>query len=149
MGARSVEQIDAIIDGLVAEGISLNRIGVAGFSMGACVALHVGFGLGRYAGRVGMVGSMSTFVAAHSTLDEAAAARFKSPDAVPSPPLFMSHGGNDPMIQLDWARKTHQRLELAGVRVPAEIMVFPGVFHELCAPGLRKFLEFTRNNLCT
>lgn len=38
-------------DKLVEEGIPLSKIGVAGMSMGACLALHVGYGMGRHAGR--------------------------------------------------------------------------------------------------
>merc|ERR1719265_2395966 len=88
--ARSVEQVDAEIDKLVAAGIPLNRIGVGGMSMGGCLALHVAYGSGRHAGALGMVASFSTFLAQDSGLD-AAACRFQA-DAVSAPPLLMSHG---------------------------------------------------------
>jgi len=93
---RSVAQIDEEIDQICADGIPVNRICVCGMSMGGALALHVAYGSGRHAGRLGAAGCLSGFLPADSGLDAIAAARFSSKaerqgdetDAMQAPPLF-------------------------------------------------------------
>merc|ERR1712187_523834 len=118
--ARSVQQIDKEIDKLVDKGVPLNRIGVAGMSMGGCLAMHVALGSGRYAGRLGAVASLSSFLPEDSSLDALATARHKDSEGG-GVPLFMAHGGSDPMIPPVWAEATRRRLECARVQVPPEV----------------------------
>jgi phospholipase/carboxylesterase len=113
--ARSVEQIDREIDKLVAANIPLNRIAVAGFSMGGCLALHVGYGSGRYAGKLAAVAALSTFLAEDSGLIAAAEKRIQeAASGATEPPLFMAHGEADPMVNPQWAAQTRQRLANIG-----------------------------------
>mmetsp|Transcript_52301 Transcript_52301/g.124783 ORF Transcript_52301/g.124783 Transcript_52301/m.124783 type:complete len:229 (+) Transcript_52301:108-794(+) len=138
---RSVSQVDAEIDRLVALGIPENRIAVAGFSMGGCLALHVGYGAGKYSGKLGAVACMSSFLPEDSLLDKGIA---KSESL---PPLFMAHGAADPMIRLEWAKSTRGRLEAAGVPVPTEVLVFQGLMHSMCESELDQLGEFLAKHL--
>jgi len=147
--ARSLGQVEAEVEKLVAGGVPVERIGVAGFSMGACVALHAGFGQGRFAGMFAMVASMSTFVSEGSCLDAAAAERFKAPGAAVPPPLFMAHGDADPMIKPAWADHTRRRLEESGVRPPAEIKWYKGLGHTLCSEEVQELAAFVTSHLGT
>ncbi|CAE8702968.1 unnamed protein product [Polarella glacialis] len=143
---RSVEQVDKEIDRLVSAGLPMGKIGVAGFSMGAGLALHVGYGIGRYAGRLGMVASLSTFLARDSCFDAKARAKLAEPGSSRTP-LLMAHGQHDPMIKLEWAQATHKRLVAAGVPVAEELLTFPGLGHDLCAEEVQLFLDFTLRHL--
>lgn len=89
---RTVELVDKEIDKLIESGIPVSKIGVAGMSMGGCLALHVGYGMGRHAGKLGIIASLSTFLPKNSCLD-AQASCLKS-----SPPLFMAHGREDGFV---------------------------------------------------
>ncbi|CAE7258480.1 LYPLAL1 [Symbiodinium natans] len=140
---RSVELVDKEIDKLVHSGIPISKIGVGGMSMGGCLALHVAYGMGRYAGRLGMAASLSTFLPKESCLDADATRRFT---ASSSPPLFMAHGQNDGMIRLEWARATHGRLLAAGI-AGKELLEFPGVQHELCPEEVALLRSFALQHL--
>eukprot|EP00434_Breviolum_minutum_P015073 symbB.v1.2.013290.t1/scaffold932.1/size150924/2 len=134
---RTVELVDKEIDRLITSGIPASKIGVAGMSMGGCLALHVGYGMGRHAGKLGLVGSLSTFLPKDSCLDASAS---------PGPPLFMAHGREDRMILLPWAELTHKRLLAAGVAAE-ELRVFPELTHDLCPEEVKLLLGFVKQHL--
>lgn len=146
--ARSLEQVDTLIDGLVQEGISPQRICVAGMSMGGCLALHVAYGNGRWSGKLGACAMMSSFLAEDSALDEAASQRFVSPAGGNSTPaLFMATGGADAMVKVTWVERTRIRLEAAGILVPPQVSVFPGLGHDLCRPEIDELSNFIVSTL--
>eukprot|EP00439_Symbiodinium_sp_Y106_P033024 s3366_g3.t4 len=127
---RSVELVDKEIDKLVESGVPVSKIGVGGMSMGGCLALHVAYGMGRYAGRLGMVASLSTFLPKDSCLDADAARRFA---ASSSPPLFMAHGitSKDPVATI----------------LAEELLEFPDVQHELCSEEVGLLRNFVLEHL--
>mmetsp|Transcript_90683 Transcript_90683/g.143344 ORF Transcript_90683/g.143344 Transcript_90683/m.143344 type:complete len:232 (-) Transcript_90683:159-854(-) len=143
---RSIAQIDAEIDKLIASGIPVNRIGVGGMSMGGCMALHVGYGAGKHAGSLGMVAALSTFLPEDSSLDSQAFDRFGEGKS-PAPPLFQAHGSADAMISPQWAHSTRSRLEVAGVPAPPEVAMYPGVGHDMCHAELEELRTFVIKNL--
>ncbi|CAE7696487.1 LYPLAL1 [Symbiodinium pilosum] len=140
---RSVELVDKEIDKLVESGIPLSKIGVGGMSMGGCVALHVAYGMGRHAGRLGMVASLSTFLPKESYFDADASRRLTASQTAP---LFMAHGQDDGMIRIEWARATHSRLLAAGIDCK-ELLEFPGVQHELCTEEVGLLRSFVLQHL--
>mmetsp|Transcript_47848 Transcript_47848/g.107396 ORF Transcript_47848/g.107396 Transcript_47848/m.107396 type:complete len:234 (-) Transcript_47848:9-710(-) len=141
--ARSVGQIDSEIDALVALGIPESRIAVAGFSMGGCLALHVGYGTGKYSRKLAAVAAMSTFLSKDSQLDAA----LKAAEGTPAPPLFLAHGKADGMIDPKWAKATRDRLQAAGVDVPPEIRFFEGLDHYMCKEELEQLADFLLEHL--
>lgn len=138
---ESLELVDTAIDKIVESGIAPSRIGLLGHGTGGCIALHSAYGQGRYAGQLGGVACMRSFLTEDSILTQAAAMRFQN-GAVPSPPLFMSHGADDAGIDKSWVDVTHRRLGAAGVRVLPEVATFPGVGHDLCFAELAALLDF-------
>mmetsp|Transcript_58968 Transcript_58968/g.172613 ORF Transcript_58968/g.172613 Transcript_58968/m.172613 type:complete len:234 (+) Transcript_58968:72-773(+) len=139
---RSVLQIDSEIDRLVDAGVSLDHIYVGGMSMGGCLALHVAYGRGKYAGQLAGAICFSGFLPADSCLDALAAARFKGPGAVPAPPLLMAHGGCDLLVNLSWAKRTRTRLLDAGVPIPEDLTMFPHIGHDICEWEIDDLVEF-------
>merc|ERR1719412_1827864 len=140
--ARSVAQVDAEIDRLIAAGVPVERIGVAGMSMGGCLALHVAYGSGRHAGQLGAAASLSTFLPLDSRLSVDAEQRFQEAGAKSATPLFMAHGASDPMVAPGWAQKTRDRLEAVGVTAPSEVVMFPDLPHDMCSDELRQLADF-------
>lgn len=144
----SVEQIDSQVDELLTSGIPLERIAVAGMSMGGCLALHVGLGVGRHACKLGAVACLSAFLPKDSALDTVASARavsgFEAGDTVPvgGPPLFMAHGAVDQMVSPSWAQATRTRLEAIGLQTPADVVVFEGLGHDMCRSELLQLANF-------
>jgi len=141
--ARSVEQVDTEIDKLAEAGIPLQRIGVAGMSMGGCLALHVAYGSGRHAGQLGAAASLSTFLPSDSRLYAVAEQRFQEAGvSMTATPLFMAHGASDRMIAPGWAQATRDRLEAVAVTAPSEVVMFPDLPHDMCSDELRQLADF-------
>eukprot|EP00929_Paragymnodinium_shiwhaense_P057303 TRINITY_DN28680_c0_g1_i5.p1 TRINITY_DN28680_c0_g1~~TRINITY_DN28680_c0_g1_i5.p1 ORF type:complete len:199 (-),score=27.84 TRINITY_DN28680_c0_g1_i5:22-594(-) len=140
---RSVAQVDEEIKALVGAGIPLDRIGVAGFSMGGCLALHVAYGAGDYSGRLGFAACLSSFLAKDSGLWEAA-----TKERGTNPPLFMAHGTADPMIKLAWAEVTAERLQsIVGEPAAPGLRRYDGVSHELCRQEVSDLADFILEKL--
>mmetsp|Transcript_17047 Transcript_17047/g.25755 ORF Transcript_17047/g.25755 Transcript_17047/m.25755 type:complete len:231 (-) Transcript_17047:172-864(-) len=150
---RSVEQVDQEIDKMVQEGIPLRRIGVGGFSMGGCLAMHVVYGCGRYSGELGLCASMSTFLPARSCLDDIANAIFVEGQGgqppMKAPPIFMAHGTEDRMINVAWAEDTRRRLEECNIPVPEVLPLYDGMAHELSPDEVGKLAKFVGKHLMT
>jgi len=139
----SVEQIDGEIDKLVADGTPIQRIAVAGLSMGGCLAMHVGLASGRHAGQLGAVASLSAFLSQGSALEAAVASRAaQGLDPSAGPPIFMAHGDADKLVPISWAQATRSRLEAAGLQVPPEVVVCSGLGHDMCEPELQQLVDF-------
>eukprot|EP00419_Tripos_fusus_P023520 CAMPEP_0172719102 /NCGR_PEP_ID=MMETSP1074-20121228/75313_1 /TAXON_ID=2916 /ORGANISM="Ceratium fusus, Strain PA161109" /LENGTH=234 /DNA_ID=CAMNT_0013544421 /DNA_START=50 /DNA_END=754 /DNA_ORIENTATION=- len=145
--ARSVEQVDTEIDKLVEAGIPLQHIGVAGMSMGGCLALHVAYGSGRHSGQLGAAASLSSFLPLDSRLYAVADQRFQETGAKSMTPLFMAHGASDPMVSSGWAKKTRDRLEAVGIMVPPEVITFPDLGHDMCSDEIRQLTDFLVDKL--
>jgi len=149
--AKSLEQVDSEIDQLIAAGIPRSRIAVGGMSMGGCLALHAAYGNGRHAGAIAAAACLSSFLAEDSGLDAACRARSAGAGSgeagAGAPALFMAHGEADGMIQPAWAQRTRERLEACGVPVPSELLMFPGVGHELCQEEVKLLADFLLRHL--
>jgi len=140
--AGAVELVNRYIDKFLADGVLIHRIGVVGNSMGGALALHVAYGAGRHAGKLGFVATTSCFLPEDSGLDAAAAARFQGPTSVPAPPLFMAHGAADRMIDPAWGENTRRRLAAVGVPVPPKLLLFPDLAHALCPAEVEQLTDF-------
>eukprot|EP00440_Ansanella_granifera_P011182 gb/GFBE01012130.1/.p1 GENE.gb/GFBE01012130.1/~~gb/GFBE01012130.1/.p1 ORF type:complete len:229 (+),score=43.87 gb/GFBE01012130.1/:1-687(+) len=143
---QSMSQVEEDIDGLVKAGIPLERIAVAGMSMGGCMALHVAY-RGKHAGKLAAAASLSTFLPKDSELDEAAKHIFQGSGALRPAPLFMAHGTADGMINPAWARSTRDRLQGAGVAAPSEVVMFEGLGHDMCQEELAQLADFLIRHL--
>eukprot|EP00928_Gymnodinium_smaydae_P004883 TRINITY_DN11674_c0_g1_i1.p1 TRINITY_DN11674_c0_g1~~TRINITY_DN11674_c0_g1_i1.p1 ORF type:complete len:250 (-),score=40.17 TRINITY_DN11674_c0_g1_i1:89-838(-) len=138
--ARSLAQVDALIAALAAKGIPLRRIGVAGMSMGGCLALHAAYGRGRYAGKLLGCASLSTFLPENSELDALA-------KDLSGPPLFMAHGEEDGMVNPAWAQRTCKRLQAVGIPVPQGVVTYEALDHDISEEEINSVVDFFINCL--
>lgn len=113
--------VEALIARERARGVAGARIALAGFSQGGAIALHTGL---RHAERLAGVLALSTYLPLATTL---AAERS---DANRDAPVFMAHGGQDPVIEIFRARESRAALVALGYAVQWQEYVMP---HSLCA----------------
>jgi phospholipase/carboxylesterase len=86
---HSAEQIEAWIEAERARGVE--RVGLAGFSQGGAVALHVGL---RQPQPLACVIALSTYLVLEEALEE------EANPAAQSTPMFQAHGALDPMVPI-------------------------------------------------
>jgi phospholipase/carboxylesterase len=104
----SYELASGWLDALLEEaGISHERTVIGGFSQGTAMSLALGLGRGRArpAGIVALSGFIPTVEGFEVDLTS------------PLPPVAIGHGTFDPVIPVEWSRKTKELLEGAGAEV--------------------------------
>jgi phospholipase/carboxylesterase len=97
-----------LIDRLERGKVPSGRIALMGFSQGAVLSIDVGV---RYPRRIAGVAAMSGYLAFPETL-----AAEKSPAAA-GLPILMTHGKNDDVLPVDWAREAQAVLRTEGFSV--------------------------------
>jgi phospholipase/carboxylesterase len=117
----SAAAVARLVDREVARGVAAERIVLAGFSQGGAIALQLGL---REPRRLAGVLALSTYLPLAATL-----ARDKSA-ASAALPIFMAHGGHDPVIPLALAEASRRALEREGYAV--DWHVYP-MAHAVCA----------------
>ncbi len=117
----SQDMVEALIASERNRGVAAARIVLAGFSQGGAIALHTGL---RHAERLAGVLALSTYLPLATTL---AAQRS---DANRDAPVFMAHGGQDPVIDIGRARESRAALEALGYAVQWQEYAMP---HAVCA----------------
>src|SRR3569832_2484638 len=101
----SADQIIALIEREIAQGVAPERILLAGFSQGGAIALHAGL---RYPRRLAGIMALSTYQPLAATVaDEAQAANSDLP-------IFLAHGSEDKNNTQPHALLSKQRLEDLG-----------------------------------
>mmetsp|Transcript_88339 Transcript_88339/g.248826 ORF Transcript_88339/g.248826 Transcript_88339/m.248826 type:complete len:300 (-) Transcript_88339:29-928(-) len=118
--ADSVAYVQSLVQQQVDAGVPPGRVVLVGFSQGAGVALATAFSAPQ---RLGGVLSLSGFLA--STL----------PPEPATLPVHFFHGEADPMVPLDWGRRSCDMLRAASVQ--ATFRSYPGLQHDSCEAELR------------
>lgn len=101
-------------------GIDPERIVLAGFSQGAATALHTAFDPARPAPVLRGVIALSGWLPEPVRLPQAGAG---------AAPLFLAHGTQDPVVQLDWGQNARDQLLEAGYTVQWQEYPMP---HAVC-----------------
>jgi phospholipase/carboxylesterase len=105
-GVRASERLlRALIEQELAQGISSERIVLAGFSQGGAIVLHTGL---RYPKPLAGIMALSTYL----PLAEQVAGEVHAANA--DTPVFLAHGEYDPLIPLALADNTRQQLQDMG-----------------------------------
>ncbi len=125
---RSADQIQALVENEVAEGIPAHRIVLAGFSQGGAIALHLGL---RYPETLAGILLLSTYMACDANVET------ERSDANAATPIFQAHGSQDPMVLPGMGQAARDRLLAMGYEVewhtyPMEHHVIP---EEIAAVG--------------
>jgi len=104
----SQSKVEELIAREQARGIPSARLVLAGFSQGGAIALQTGL---RYSGTLAGIMALSTYLPLPETLaDEATAENRETP-------IFMAHGGQDPVIPHDMAVRSRDVLMEHGYSV--------------------------------
>lgn len=108
-GIRHSEQsVDALIQREVARGIPTEKIVLAGFSQGCAMTLHTGLRAPyKLAGLMGLSGYLPLIDMAEKDQHSANI----------QTPIFMAHGTFDPVVTLDRAEASRQKLTALGFKV--------------------------------
>lgn len=108
-GIRQSERaVDALIQREVARGIPTEKIVLAGFSQGCAMTLHTGLRAPyKLAGLMGLSGYLPLIDMADT----------EHHSANTNTPIFMAHGTHDPVVTLDRAEASHQKLTSLGYQV--------------------------------
>ena len=109
LGIReSAELLRQLIDQQVAEGMAAENILLAGFSQGGAMVLQVGL---RYPHRLGGIMALSCYLPLADTLDAEKQA------ANADTPIFMAHGLNDEIVNVQYGMRARGQLAEAGYEV--------------------------------
>jgi phospholipase/carboxylesterase len=126
---RGVRASQAVVEELLARerarGVDASRLVVAGFSQGGAIALQTGL---RHAERLAGILALSTYLPLHQTVEQEASA------AARDVPIFMAHGAHDPLIPIERARQSRDRLRALGYRVEWREYPMP---HAVCPEEVR------------
>jgi predicted esterase len=136
--ARGLAAVDAAVAHLEAGGLPRDRIAIAGFSQGGCLALEYGArteGLAAVFGlSAGLVGTGDAEGAPSPDLYGFAPKRFDYPTRQEGRPVLIAVHEQDPHIPVARARASAEVLEARGAEVSLQIA--PGVGHGITAEAV-------------
>jgi len=115
-----------------------SALALVGFSQGTMMALHVG--LRRAAAPAAIVGYSGLLVEPPDGNLEARSLEIMAAEIKARPPVLLVHGDRDDLIPVQALFQATQTL--AGLEVPVEWHISPGVGHGIDAEGLRHGGEF-------
>lgn len=135
--AQSVLQASALIDREHARGVPANRVLLAGFSQGGAIALSAA--LRRTEPLAGII-ALSTYLPG---VENAATALSTTAN---TQPIFMAHGGSDPVIPLMHAERSAKALQGLGFAV--DWHRYP-MAHQICAEEIRDLGDWMSQRFTT
>ena len=132
---ESITQVEALVARENERGVPNERILLAGFSQGGAIALAAG--LRREAGLAGVV-ALSTYLPMASLTEAEATAAGKRT------PVFMAHGGHDPVVPEGLGARSRDLMRSLGVAVDWHSYPMP---HSVCAEEIRDLADWLQPRL--
>uniref|UniRef100_A0A672KGQ6 palmitoyl-protein hydrolase n=1 Tax=Sinocyclocheilus grahami TaxID=75366 RepID=A0A672KGQ6_SINGR len=129
---RAAENIKAIIDHEVKNGIPSNRIILGGFSQGGALSLYTA--LTSQQQLAGVVG-LSCWLPLHKTFPQAA-----SGSGNKDTPILQCHGEMDPMIPAQYGAMTAEKLKNIVSPQNVTFRTYPGLMHSSCPQDKKIFI---------
>ena len=132
-GMRAMQQeIESLIEAEIKQGISADKIVLAGFSQGGAMAFFTGL---RYPKKLAGILALSTYVSLKEKLaDEAHKANKNTP-------IFMAHGSFDSIITLDTCLVSRRLLEDLDYRIEWHEYPMP---HSVCSEEIEDIARFLK-----
>jgi phospholipase/carboxylesterase len=118
---KSQVEIEALVTEQINLGIAANKIVIAGFSQGCAMALQTGL---RYPEKLAGLICLSGYLPLREKI------KTEYHEANYSMPIFQGHGGCDPVIPIDYAKKSSGLLKDLGYRV--EWREYATMAHSIC-----------------
>ena len=132
---ESAAAVQQLLDKLISEGISSERIILAGFSQGGVIALHL---LPRLPYKLAGVMALSTYMCAPDKLKDEANNINKAT------PVLLAHGTQDPVVPLFAGQQAYHVLKNAGFNTSWHEYRMP---HSVCAQEVADISSFIQRNL--
>jgi phospholipase/carboxylesterase len=132
---ESATAVTALLDSLIAQGISSERIILAGFSQGGVIALHL---LPRLAYKLAGVIALSTYMCVAEKLAAEANNINKAT------PVFFGHGSEDPMVPMAAGQQAYYDLKKLGFNVSWQDYRMQ---HSVCAQEVAAISAFIQRQL--
>ena len=130
--AQSQQHIEALIANEVARGIHPSQIVIAGFSQGCAMALHTAL---RHPEKLAGIMALSGYLPLASTLAT------ERSTANASTPIFMAHGTQDPVVQINRAEMSRDVLASLGYQVQWHTYPMPHSVHPKEIADISAFLQ--------
>jgi len=127
---QSSDTVIALIEQAIKDGISPNKIVLAGFSQGGAVVLHTG--ILRWQQELGAVLALSTYAPSFSE-------QIKIADIKHKLPINFMHGTNDNVVPLELAKLAHDKLVNAGCMPKFNTY---NMAHEVCTQQINDIGDF-------
>jgi phospholipase/carboxylesterase len=127
----SIAHIERLVAREVARGVPSQRIALAGFSQGGAIALATGL---RHAQPLAGIMALSTYLPLADTLPAEASAANRQV------PVFFAHGTQDPVIPIQMATDSVQRLQALGYPVQWHEYRMPHSVHPQEVVDIRDWL---------
>lgn len=131
--ARSVEEIQKLIDREIERGVPSNKIVLIGFSQGGAVAYHAAL---SYPKPLAALSGLSTYFPQTDT--------FEANPANKNLPILICHGTNDPMVVERQGKKAANTLKELGHDV--DYLSYP-MEHEVCLQEIADISKFLQTHL--
>lgn len=124
---KSQKAINALIENEITQGVPAKHIILAGFSQGGAIALHTAL---RYPHKLAGILALSTYLPLVDKLAGEASAENKNI------PIFMAHGDYDPVVPIELAEMSRQKLMTLDYKVlwrtyPMEHGVLPDEINDI------------------
>lgn len=132
---ESQQQVEALIEREVGRGMPRSRIVLAGFSQGGAITLQTG--LRQRMPLAGLM-ALSTYLPLAAEFDAE-----RAPESA-GVPILMVHGRSDPVIPLERAVTSRDRLTAAGYAIEWHEYEMP---HSVCEDEIRQIAAFLRRVL--
>ena len=134
---ESAAAVQALLDKLISDGISSERIILAGFSQGGVIALHL---LARLPYKLAGVMALSTYMCAPDKLKN------ESNNLNKTTPVLIAHGSQDPVVPMAAGQQAYHTLKNAGFNVSWHDYRMP---HSVCAQEVADISSFIQRHLLT
>ncbi|MGZ5055386.1 MAG: alpha/beta hydrolase [Methylobacter sp.] len=132
---KSAGLIEGLIQQEIDKGIPSTNILLAGFSQGGAIALHAGL---RHRHKLAGIIALSTYL---PTIDQLKTERSEANNGIP---IFMAHGIIDPVVAVESAKATFDKLKTMNYNIEWHDYVME---HNLCVEEIEHISEFMNSIL--
>ncbi|CAL8293248.1 unnamed protein product [Merluccius merluccius] len=136
---KASENIKAIIDHEIKNGIPANRIMIGGFSQGGALSLYTAL---TYQQQLAGVIALSCWLPLHRTFPQAASGSGNRNTAI-----LQCHGEMDPMIPVQFGALTYEKLKTIVNHDKISFKTYPGLLHSSCPQEMAAVKEFIEKYL--
>uniref|UniRef100_A0A8C7TNJ4 palmitoyl-protein hydrolase n=1 Tax=Oncorhynchus mykiss TaxID=8022 RepID=A0A8C7TNJ4_ONCMY len=136
---RAAENIKAIIDHEVKNGIPANRVMLGGFSQGGALSLYTALTCQQ---QLAGVVALSCWLPLHKSFPQAA-----STSGNRDMPILQCHGEMDPMIPVQFGAMTAEKLKVIVNPQKITFRTYPGLMHSSCPQEMAAVKEFIEKQL--